>query len=142
MQAERTPGAPTRNVIATLPGRSPQRIVIASHTDGMNAVWDNGPTAIIALARWFSALPLRCRPRTLEFGFTTGHLYQSDVGAHRYALELDRGYDEGTVALAVALEHLGAREYLPFPETEDSPESSYDRRASPSCSSPSRTRAQ
>jgi len=115
VKATRTPGAPTRNVIARLQGQSDQRIAIASHTDGMNAVWDNGPTAILALARYFASLPLECRPRTLEFAFTTAHLYQSDVGAHRYAAELDEGYDEGTVALAIALEHLGAREYLTKP---------------------------
>lgn len=114
VQAERA-DAPTRTVIATLPGKSPERISIASHTDGMNAVWDNGPIAILALARYFASLPLECRPRTLEFAFTSAHLHLAKAGAERYAAMLDEAYDEGTVALAIALEHLGAREYVAAP---------------------------
>jgi hypothetical protein len=103
-------------LIGTLPGQSPERIVLASHTDGMNAVWDNGPTSILALAEYLAKLPLKCRPRTFEFVLSTAHLYLSENGAHNYAHdELDPGYDEGTVAFAIALEHLGAKEFLRVP---------------------------
>jgi hypothetical protein len=109
---------PTRTVVATLPGASSERIVIESHTDGMSAVWDNGPIAILALARHFAALPQECRPRTLQFVFTTAHLYQRLAGgadrgggAEQVARQLDEDYGNGTVAMAFALEHLGAREY-------------------------------
>ena len=47
----------TPSVEATLPGASPQRIVIDSHTDGTNAVEDNGPVAMVAMARYFASLP-------------------------------------------------------------------------------------
>jgi hypothetical protein len=109
---------PTRTVVATLPGASSERIVIESHTDGMNAVWDNGPIAMLALARYFAALPQACRPRTMQFVFTTAHLYQRLTGgadrgggAEQIAKQLDEDYGNGTVAMAFALEHLGAREY-------------------------------
>ena len=115
--AERTK-APTRTLIASLPGQSSERIVIESHTDGMNAVWDNGPIALLAMAEHFAALPLACRPRTIEFVFTTGHLYLSKSGVHDYAAVLDEAYDDGTVALVVALEHLGAREWAAVPRTD------------------------
>jgi hypothetical protein len=114
--------APTRTIVATLPGTSDERIVVESHTDGMNAIWDNGPIAILALARHFAALPLACRPRTLQFVLTTGHLYQHLLGgadrgggAEQEAKELDADYDKGTVAMAFALEHLGAHEYAAQP---------------------------
>lgn len=81
----------------------------------MNAIWDNGPIGMLALAEYFSSLPLECRPRTIQLAFTTAHLYLSHVGADRYAETLDHGYDEGTVAFAVALEHLGAREFVATP---------------------------
>ena len=68
--------APTRTLMATLPGRSDRRIVVESHTDGINATWDNGPIAMVAMARRFAALPLDCRPRTMEFVFSTGHFFQ------------------------------------------------------------------
>jgi hypothetical protein len=113
--------ASTRSVVATLPGRSNERIVIQSHTDGMNAVWDNGPAAMLALARYFSALPLSCRPRTLQFVFTTAHLHLSQSGAFCFAKVLDEEYESGTVALVVALEHLGAKEFAAVPRRDGGP---------------------
>jgi hypothetical protein len=111
----------TETLVATLAGASDEKIVVESHTDGMNAVWDNGPIAMLAMTEHFAALPRECRPRTLEFAFTTSHLYQRldpparDGGAEQYAQELDRTYDEGKLALVVAMEHLGAREYAALP---------------------------
>jgi hypothetical protein len=114
--------SPTRTIVATLKGASSERIVVESHTDGMNAVWDNGPIAILALARHFAALPRACRPRTLQFVFTTGHLYQRLLGgqdrggsAELVAKQLDSDYSKGSLAMVFALEHLGAREYAANP---------------------------
>ena len=109
--------ARTRTMVATLPGMSEERIIVESHTDGMNAIWDNGPVGMLALARYFAALPQECRPRTLQFVFTTAHLYQyltpdrREGAAERYAEEVDRDYDAGKIAMVMALEHMGAREY-------------------------------
>ncbi len=110
--------ARTRTVLATLRGASDQKIVITSHTDGMNPVWDNGPLSMLAQARYLAALPAACRPKTIQFAFTTGHLYQHltgdgrrEGGAGQYAALLDREYDEGKVAGVVVLEHIGARRY-------------------------------
>jgi hypothetical protein len=119
--------ASTSTLVATLPGMSDERILVESHTDGMNAIWDNGPIAILALAEHFAALPRECRPRTLEFVFTTAHLYQQlkpptrEGAAEQYAQELDRTYDEGKVAMVMALEHMGAREYAAVPRAEGLP---------------------
>jgi hypothetical protein len=120
--------ADTRMLVATLPGASPDRIVITSHTDGINPVWDNGPIAMLALARHFAALPLACRPRTLQFVFTTGHIFQRLLGtrdrggsAELEAKELDQDYEHGGVAMVFALEHLGAREYAAVPRTDAGP---------------------
>ena len=113
--------ATTRTILATLPGKSREKIVVESHTDGMNAVWDNGPVAMIAMARYLARLPLDCRRRTIQFAFVTGHLYQRlkrgerDGGAEQVAKRLDREYDRGRVAGVVVLEHLGAREYAYAP---------------------------
>jgi hypothetical protein len=118
----------TPTVVATLPGASPERFVIESHTDGMNAIWDNGPIAILQLARYFAKQPLECRPRTLQFVFTTGHMYQRLVGgadrggsAEQYAKQLDKDYEQGSVALIFTIEHLGAREYAAVPRTDGGP---------------------
>ena len=108
----------TPTVIATIPGGSPQRIVIDSHTDGTNAVEDNGPIAMVAMARYEAARPIACRPRSLEFVFPTAHFYQRVAspsqrygGAGVIARQLDADYDKGTVSSVLTIEHLGAIDY-------------------------------
>ncbi|WP_433359192.1 hypothetical protein [Streptosporangium sp. CA-115845] len=108
----------TRTVLATLPGASEQKIVVESHTDGMSPVWDNGPLTMVEMARYLASLPVSCRPRTVQFAFVTGHLYQHltgpgvrEGGAGQLAAMLDAEYDQGKVSSVVVLEHLGARRY-------------------------------
>ncbi|HEY8584881.1 MAG TPA: hypothetical protein VIL49_18110 [Capillimicrobium sp.] len=121
LEARRTP-VTTRSIIATLPGARAQKVAVESHTDGANALWDNGPIAMLAMARALADLPRACRPRTIEFNFVTGHLYQRlvspeirDGGAERTAARLDREFERGEAVGALVLEHLGAREYAGVP---------------------------
>jgi hypothetical protein len=119
----------TRSVLATVPGQSKRRIVIDSHTDGTNAVEDNGPIAMVAMARYLAKLPMRCRPRTVQFAFSTAHFYQRldpdptvrDGGAEQLAKRLDRAYDRGTVSVVLVLEHLGAIDYQAAPRSGGKP---------------------
>ena len=126
LAAEVTP-ADTEMVIATLEGMSPERIVITSHTDGVNALWDNGPPAMVAMARYFASFDKSCRPRTIEFANTTSHLHQRlvpparDGSSEQYARELDQGFDDGTVAAVIVIEHLGARRYDAVPRSDGGP---------------------
>lgn len=108
--------AVTMNLVATLPGSGSRKIVVASHTDGMNPIWDNGPLAMLALVRHFAALPASCRPATLEFAFTSAHLYLSEQGADRYAERLLA--ERGAIAAVVVLEHLGAAEFAAVPRPD------------------------
>lgn len=111
----------TRMLLAELEGLSEEKVVVQSHTDGMNAVWDNGPVAMVEIAEWFARMGKGCRPRTLLFAFTTGHLYQQlvppdrDGSAEQLADRLDREYDSGTVAAVLPIEHLGAKRWVPAP---------------------------
>lgn len=114
VQAERDT-ATTRNLIARLPGESDERLVFFTNTDGNTWVQDNGVVGMLALAKYFSAFPEECRSRTIELAFTTGHLQMSVDGSKSYIKSLDEQHDDGTVALAFALEHLGAKEILPVP---------------------------
>ncbi|ONI81247.1 hypothetical protein ALI144C_22215 [Actinosynnema sp. ALI-1.44] len=104
--------ARTRTVVATLPGLSDERIVFDTNTDGNTWVQENGNAGMLALAKYFANQPRRCRPRTMEFVFATGHLHRSAEGTELYARKLDAEYDGGTVAFAFAIEHLGTREYV------------------------------
>lgn len=112
--------ASTRNLIATLPGQVPERIVLAVNTDGTTWVQDNGTAGVLALARYVASLPIECRPRTYEFVFGGAHLHISREGTTRYADQLDAEYDQGTVAFAFVIEHLGTREILPVPDADGS----------------------
>jgi hypothetical protein len=69
--------------------------------------------AILALARYFAELPVECRARDIEFALTTNHLAYGADGLLHYVPEIDQGFDEGTIAFVMALEHLGTREILP-----------------------------
>lgn len=110
--------APTRNLIATLPGKSEEKIVIATNTDGNTWVQENGNAALLVLMDYLSRRPLECRPKTYEFVFGTAHLHISKEGTFRYAKELNKEYDQGKVAFAMVLEHLGTKEILPQPRAD------------------------
>ena len=105
----------TRNVIATLPGRSPEKIVLAANTDGNSWVQEDGVIGMLAFARYYAELPMRCRPRTLELAFASAHDALVRDGTDKYAEKLDKS----KVAFAFAMEHLGTREILPTGEGAD-----------------------
>lgn len=102
-----------RNIIATLRGKSRERIVVNSHTDGTTWVQENGTAGALALARSFGALDETCRARDVQFALTANHLGYTADGTFPYGEQLDADYDSGTVAFVLAMEHLGAREVLP-----------------------------
>lgn len=112
IEADITERAPTRALVATIKGAGPERIVVESHTDGVNAIWDNGPVAMLAMARYLAQLPDECRKKQVEFYFVTGHLHQSINKANdRYfAKQLDEEYVTRP-SVVVVIEHLGARQY-------------------------------
>jgi len=108
----------TRNVHATLAGQTDERIVLITHTDGNTWVQENGITALLAIGHYAATLPIAERRRTIELTFTSAHLHISREGSHRYSAQLDRDYDDGTIAFAFAIEHLGARDLNPVPRTD------------------------
>jgi hypothetical protein len=112
--------ATTRNVVATLAGRTDERIVVVTHTDGATWVQENGVAALLALATYFASRPIEERRRTLELAFTSAHLHISREGSEHHAAALDREYDDGSIAFVIALEHLGVDELVPL-ERPDGP---------------------
>jgi hypothetical protein len=121
LAAKTTRRAPTRTLVAKLAGPGRRRVVVETHSDGVNALWDNGSVPILAIARYFADLPRKCRPGPMEFVLTTAHLYQRldghshGAGDELYARKLDKAYDHGTVKLVLALEHLGAYQWDAVP---------------------------
>lgn len=111
----------TKEITATLPGLTKDRIIILCHTDGNTRVQDNGGIAVLALAQYFSALPLSSRNKTLQFVLTSGHLAYYVDGDLALARKLDFEYeDNGDVALILPLEHMGTMEILAKEKTNGS----------------------
>lgn len=127
LNAETTRRTRTRTLVAKLDGPGRRRVIVETHSDGVNALWDNGSVPMLAIARYFAKLPRRCRPGPMEFVLTTAHLYQRldgrshGAGDELYARQIDRAYDRGTVALVLALEHFGAYEWEALPRSGGRP---------------------
>jgi len=99
----------THNVIGTLPGRSNEWVVIASHHDApwASAVEDaSGIALVLAQAALWAALPREERPHNLLFLLTSGHMAEA-AGTRafiaRYAALLER------TVLQLHLEHVARR---------------------------------
>ena len=114
LDAELTPNAVSRTIWAELPGASRELLIVNTHTDGPNAVEENGPIAVLALARRLSLLSQSQRRRSVLFLLASGHF----VGPQAASTEgfLDRHPDvvERAVA-ALTIEHLGAMEWTDQP---------------------------
>ena len=65
----------SRNLIGFIPGRSRELITLHCHTDGSNAIEDNGPGTIVAIAQYLARLPRQALPRTVLILLTTGHFH-------------------------------------------------------------------
>jgi hypothetical protein len=99
-----------RSVTAVLPGRSDETIIVDTHTDGQNAIEENGAVAALQIARHYASLPADRRlERTLVIGLWPSHMTeeipQADGWMAAHADLVERA------AAAVTIEHLGCPEY-------------------------------
>ena len=111
LEAAVTPDTPTDTLIATLPGVSADELIIVNtHTDGPNAIEENGGIGLLALAKYFARIPQEQRRRTLAFVLTTGHFAGPWVASIRGVIERHPELVSKAVA-AVTVEHLGCNEW-------------------------------
>jgi hypothetical protein len=99
----------SRNVIGLIPGASDELVILNSHTDGPNAVEDNGPNTIVAISQYLCRFPKESLPRSVMVSFTTGH-FHGGIGQITFA----ENHKDSTLTRAVCaltLEHLGALEW-------------------------------
>jgi hypothetical protein len=99
----------SRNLLGVIPGASSELMLLNSHSDGPNAIEDNGPNAIIAMAQYLARLERRSLPRTILVSLTTGHFY-GGAGQDAF-IERHRGDLVKKVAAALTVEHLGALQW-------------------------------
>jgi hypothetical protein len=103
----------SRNLIGFIPGRSRELVALHSHTDGSNAIEDNGPDAIVAMSQYLARLPRRALPRTIMVLLTTGH-FAGGNGARAFRRRHRDGLVRRTNA-ALTIEHLGLLEWDEVP---------------------------
>ncbi|OHV28520.1 hypothetical protein BBK14_17960 [Parafrankia soli] len=99
-------------LLARLPGAGPRQdprtVLVATHTDGQNALEENGGPALLALAEYFSRFPAATRRRDLLFMFSPSHMTAETATVKpdewlREHPDITAGID-----MALAVEHLGA----------------------------------
>lgn len=111
LEAAIIPDTPTDTLIATLPGTSADEVIIVNtHTDGPNAIEENGGLGLLAIAKYFARMPKNQRRRTLVFVLTTGHFAAPWVPSMRGVIDRHPELIQKAVA-AITIEHLGCREW-------------------------------
>jgi hypothetical protein len=114
LEAETTPDVPTHTILATLPGMSSDEIILLwTHTDGNNAIEENGGIAMLNLMKYFSRLSKTSRNRTIVCVISEGHYAEQYVPTSAWVKERP-DLIEKAVAL-VSIEHLGCREWVDDP---------------------------
>lgn len=101
----------THNVIGFIPGKSTDLTVLHSHTDGTNAIEENGPLAIIGTAQYLARLPRASLERTVMVFLSTGH-FLGGVGIKNF-LKSRSTTLVPRISSILTLEHLGTLEWLP-----------------------------
>ncbi len=105
LQANVNATASMDNLVATIPSNSSRTLIVSSHTDGSNAVEDNGPAAIQTLINYFCQVPQDQRPVTITVVMDGGH-FAGNAGLKHY---VQANSDSVSHALAeIEVEHIGA----------------------------------
>lgn len=100
----------TRNVFGIIPGkRKDSFVVVNSHTDGLNAVEENGTLALVSIAQYLTRLPEDSLEHSVMILLTTGHFLTS-IGAQEFCRMHKADYLKQCAAV-IALEHIGAIEW-------------------------------
>jgi hypothetical protein len=85
-------------------------LIVESHSDGMNALEENGALAILALAKYFSHLPKESRKRDIVF-VVANHFARADVTGITGWINKHPDLIKRAAAY-VTVEHLGCREWF------------------------------
>jgi hypothetical protein len=111
LEARLVPETHSDAVIAVLPGATSQEVlIIHTHTDGPNAVEENGGLGVLALAKYFASVPANSRRRTLVFVLVPGHFARAYVPSMNGFIEKHPEIVRKAVG-ALCIEHLGCREW-------------------------------
>jgi hypothetical protein len=107
-----------RALIAFLPGRNygtplDQQVLLATHTDAMSLVEENGGLGMLGIMSYFNRLPRSARPRTLAFYFDCRHFMPGGEASwpkyDYYKIHPER---LRPVVATIGIEHMGGRQTI------------------------------
>jgi hypothetical protein len=107
--------APTKAIVATLPGSTTETTILWTHTDGNNAIEENGGVTIAHLMKYFAALPQAARKRTISCVLVDCHYAGRYLPDHTWIRERPDLVERAVSVLSI--EHLGCREWVDDPAT-------------------------
>jgi hypothetical protein len=105
-------------IVAYLPGRNygtplDQQVLLATHTDAMSLIEENGGLGMLGILSYFNHLPRSARPRTLVFYFDCRHFMPGGEGSwpqfDYYAIHPDR---LRPIVATMGIEHMGGRQTI------------------------------
>ena len=107
-----------KSTIAFLPGRNygtpeDRHILLATHTDAMSLIEDNGGLGMIGIMSYFHRIPRAARERTLAFYFDCRHFMPGGEGSwpafDYYTIHPER---LKPVVATLGMEHMGGRQTI------------------------------
>ena len=105
-------------IIAYLPGKNygtsqDEQVLIATHTDAMSLIEENGGLGMLGILSYFNHLPRSARPRTLVCYFDCRHFMPGGEGAwpqfDYYTIHPER---LKRIVATVGIEHMGGRQTI------------------------------
>jgi len=105
-------------IIAHLPGRGygtpvDEQILLATHTDAMSLIEENGGLGMLGIMSYFNRLPRAERPRTLVFYFDCRHFMPGGEASwpqfDYYTLHPER---LKSIVATIGMEHMGGRQTI------------------------------
>ena len=105
-------------IIAHLPGRNygtprDEQILLATHTDAMSLIEENGGIGMIGILSYFNKIPKEARDRTLVFYFDCRHFMPGGEGSwpqyDYYSIHPDK---LKSVVATLGMEHMGGRQTI------------------------------
>ena len=104
--------------IAYLPGKDygtprDEQVLIATHTDAMSLIEENGGLGMLGIMSYFNHLPRSARPRTLAFYFDCRHFMPGGEASwpqfDYYTIHPER---LKSIVATIGVEHMGARQTI------------------------------
>ena len=105
-------------ILAYLPGKNygtalDEQVLLATHTDAMSLVEENGGLGMLGILRYFNQIPRAARPRTLIFYFDCRHFMPGGEAAwpqfDYYHLHPER---LKPIVATLGMEHMGGRQTI------------------------------